>query len=184
MGIEQTNQLILLILNSVLMALLAAVLLGGTWLRQNTLFNRLSQVRSHYHRLTNPTDSFQPPEVHALKKTREYKKQLTYQYHWSRIGLLALHIAVMFFGVSVLVLTLRSHIAFDSLISSALCLFMLGVACLLIGTGCLLIDLAYGNSCGDSLGHTFAQVIQQLVQQRSMQKATQKAMQKVRRHSP
>ena len=170
MSIEQTNQLILLILNSVLMTLLSAVLLGGTWLRQHALFNRLSQVRSRYHRLTNPAETFPHLEAHELKKTREHRQQLTYQYHWSRVGLLALHVSLLVFGASVFALALRSLISFDAFISSALFLFMIGVACLLIGTGCLLIDLAHGNSCGDSLGRTFAQVIQQLAQQWSMQK--------------
>jgi hypothetical protein len=48
MSIEQTNQLILLILNSALMMLLSAALLGGAWLRQNMLAQQLHQIRGRY----------------------------------------------------------------------------------------------------------------------------------------
>ncbi len=53
MSIEQTNQLILLILNSVLMTLLSAALLGGAWLRQNMLSQQLVQVQRRYQQMTH-----------------------------------------------------------------------------------------------------------------------------------
>ncbi|MEL6553126.1 MAG: hypothetical protein AAFQ63_06670 [Cyanobacteria bacterium J06621_11] len=169
MSIEQTNQLILLILNSVLMTLLTSVLLGGAWLRQHSLFKQLNQVRSHYYRLTHINNAkktiSQSPDALELRKIREHRQQLIYQYHWSRAGLISLHAAVLVFGVSLFALALRSLLPFDQLISSALFLFVLGAAGLLIGTGCLLIDFAQGNSRGESLGCTLAQVMQQLTQQ-------------------
>jgi hypothetical protein len=51
MSIEQTNQLILLILNSALMTLISAALLGGAWLRQNTLAHQLHQLHLRYKAL-------------------------------------------------------------------------------------------------------------------------------------
>lgn len=165
MSIEQTNQLILLILNSILMTLLSSLLLGGTWLRQQSLLKQLNQIRSHYHRLTHSKDLAASPEASTLKQVREHRQRLNYQYHWSRIGLLVLHLVLLTFGVSLLALALRSLLAFDSLISVALFLFTLGAAGLLTGTGCILIDFLQGNSNGDSLGRTFAQVMQQVTQQ-------------------
>ncbi len=178
MSIEQTNQLILLILNSVLMTLLSSFLLGGVWLRQNSLLNQLNQTRSHYHRLTHqkasPKDTHKAPKkkplapksagelANELKQLREHRQRLSSQYQWSRMGLLTLHLAVLVLSVSLFALTLRSLLAFDSLISTALFLFTLGAAGLLTGTSCILIDFAQGNSNGDSLGRSFAQVIQQL----------------------
>ena len=124
MSIEQTSQLILLILNSVLMTLLSSILLGGAWLRQNALMQQLSKTRSHYRQLT------------------------------------------------------RAVSGSDSLISTALFLFTVGAAGLLVGTGCILIDFAKGNSSHDSLGQTFGRLLKQLNQQwkrRSLQLGVQAA---------
>jgi len=177
MSIEQTNQLILLILNSVLMALLSSILLGGTWLRQNALLKQLNQVRSHYRHLTHATEtnlSNQLLEASELKQVREHRQRLSYQYQWSRVGLLMLHIAVLVFCVSLLALALRSLLAFDALISTALFLFTLGAIGLLTGTGCILVDFAQGNSNGDSLGRAFGQIMQQIARQWSHHRASRK----------
>ncbi len=181
MSVEQTSQLISLILNSVLMTMLSAILLGGTWLRQNTLLRQLRQVRSHYHRLTrseeavpvrdsvstalSATDLALPRKmtsIHQLKQLREQRQRLSYQYQWNRVGLLTLHVAVLIFSASLFVLALRSLLAFDSLISVALLLFTIGTAGLLTGTGCALVDVAQGNSTSDSLGHSMSQSTAQL----------------------
>ncbi len=177
MSIEQTNQLILLTLNSVLMTLLSSFLLGGTWLRQNTLLKQIRQTRSHYHRIARQEDaallSASLPRIELatprkmssarqLKQVREQRQRLSYQYQWSRVGLLILHAAVLTFIASLFALALRSLLAFDSLIHTALLLFTIGTAGLLTGTGCVLVDFAQGNSKRDSLGRSFAQIIQQI----------------------
>jgi len=182
MSIEQTSQLILLILNSVLMTLLSAFLLGGAWLRQNTLLRQIRQARSHYRYLTrqeksasaSTTASAAPSAIalalprkivsaHQLKQVREQRQRLNYQYQWSRVGLLTLHVAVLIFSASLFVLALRSLLAFDGLIPAALLLFTIGTAGLLAGTGCVLVDFAQGNSNSDSLGRSLAQIVQQIL---------------------
>ncbi|MGB3574088.1 MAG: hypothetical protein WA783_16255 [Phormidesmis sp.] len=193
MSIEQTSQLILLILNSVLMTLLSAFLLGGAWLRQNTLLGQLRQARSHYYYLTrqekvapvsatvsttilavsssavpSAVELAQPRKMisaHQLKQVREQRQRLSCQYQWSRVGLLTLHAAVLIFSASLFVLALRSLLAFDGLIPAALLLFTIGTAGLLTGTGCVLVDFAQGNSNSDSLGRSLAQIIQQISRQ-------------------
>jgi len=180
MSIEQTNQLILLILNSTLMTLLSSILLGGAWLRQNALSHQLGRVRSHYRKLTRTTPTVpttkqaehsatgtHTAELHTaeLKQTRDRRQQLSEQYHWSRISMLMLHTTLLIFSVSLLALALRSILAFDSLISTALFLFTLGAAGLLTGTGCILVDFAKGNTSEDSLGQTFASILNQLSRQ-------------------
>ncbi|MGI8934921.1 MAG: hypothetical protein ACR2FS_12695 [Phormidesmis sp.] len=170
MSIEQTNQLILLILNSVLMTLLSAALLGGAWLRQNMLSQQLSQVQRRYqqmtHRPATGTAEAQPilekAQLRAnLKRMRHQRQRLSNQYLWSHLGMLTLHIALLIFGVSLFALALRSLLSFDGLISTALFLFTLGSAGLLAGAGCILIDLVQGNSGGDSLGQSLGKVIAQ-----------------------
>ncbi len=170
MSIEQTNQLILLILNSVLMTLLSAALLGGAWLRQNTLSAQLQQVCRRYYQITHrphPAEAYQgnshKDSLKAdLKRMRDQRQRLSNQYIWSHIGMLTLHVVMLIFGVSLFALALRSLLRFDSLISTALFLFALGSAGLLAGTGCILIDLVQGNNGGDSLGHSLAKVMKQL----------------------
>ncbi|MEM9946371.1 MAG: hypothetical protein AAF810_09950 [Cyanobacteria bacterium P01_D01_bin.36] len=190
MSIEQTSQLILLILNSVLMTLLSSILLGGAWLRQNALMQQLSKTRSHYRQLTRAVSgSATDPSAHTpsqtpsqtpadLKQVRARRAQLSCQYQWSRIGMLILHTTLLTFSVSLFALALRSLLAFDSLISTALFLFTVGAAGLLVGTGCILIDFAKGNSSHDSLGQTFGRLLKQLNQQwkrRSLQLGVQAA---------
>lgn len=169
MSIEQTNQLILLILNSVLMTLLSAVLLGGAWLRQSTLSAQLQQVCRRYHQITRQPHTAEVYPGHSnkdslkadLKRMRDQRQRLSNQYIWSHIGMLTLHVVVLIFGVSLFALALRSLLLFDSLISTALFLFTLGSAGLLAGTGCILVDLVQGNSGDDSLGHSLAKVMKQ-----------------------
>lgn len=170
MSIEQTNQLILLILNSVLMALLSAALLGGAWLRQNTLMQQLHQVRSRYRQLTHPAHVETALELSAqttskdirkadLKAIREQRQRLNHQYSWSHAGMMILHVSLLTFSVSLFTLALRSLLPFDRLIPVALFLFTLGAAGLLIGTGCVLVDLAHGNSNQDSLGKSLGKLL-------------------------
>ncbi|MEL6814502.1 MAG: hypothetical protein AAFP03_06780 [Cyanobacteria bacterium J06598_3] len=181
MSIEQTNQLILLILNSVLMSLLSALLLGGAWLRQNNLLQQLHQVRLRYRRMAHqssartlakaieegtavPVAESNHAKVRAeFKHVRDRRQQLNAQYQWSRVGMLTLHGVLMIFGISLFTLALRSLFAFDLLISTALFLFTLGAGGLLAGTGCILIDLSQGNRGDESLGQSLGKVLTGLV---------------------
>ena len=178
MSIEQTNQLILLILNSALMMMLSAGLLGGAWLRQNTLSQQLHQAKSRYQRLTHShgnTDAseFDEPDhsgldsskAHikaSLKRVRDHRLQLNHQYQWSHRGMLMLHTALIVFGSSLLALSLRSLFDFDSLIVLSLILFTLGSAGLIAGSGCILVDLAQGSRQNGSLGRPLGRLIHQL----------------------
>lgn len=183
MSIEQTNQLILLTLNSVLMTLLSAAMLGGAWLRQNTLAQQLQQAKSRYRQLTRTSDiglgqlSDLAVGVHQrhlkadLKKVRDLRQQLSHQYLWSHVGMLTLHGVLLLFGVSLFALALRSVLSVNGLISTALILFTVGSAGLLAGMGCILIDLAQGNSDGDDLGQSVGKAIAQIAYQWKPKKA-------------
>lgn len=178
MGIEQTNQLILLILNSTLMTLLAAGFLGGAWLRQSSLSQQLKRSHLRYQQINHlahqsDTDLDQAYLRRELRQIRGDRYRLSSQYRWSRIGMLLLHVTVLIFMVSLLALALRSLIAFDKLISTALVLFTIGSAGLLLGTSCILIDLGQGNSHGDSLGHSIGKVVARLANEINPQKVSQ-----------
>ncbi|MGC1309179.1 MAG: hypothetical protein WA885_18300 [Phormidesmis sp.] len=177
MGIEQTSQLILLILNSALMLLLSAVMVGGAWLRQQSLALQLQQVRSRYRRLTQnmtqgpiqPAPSAQQNAISKiqikaeLKQVREHRQRLKNQYLWSHLGMLMLHMGLTVFSVSLFALALRSLLSFDSLIPAALFLFTVGSGGLLAGASCLLIDMIQGSGSGDSLARALGQILAQLV---------------------
>ena len=160
MSIEQTDQLILLIMNSTLMTLLASGLLGGIWLRQQALLRQLAQVRSHYHQLTHQDT----PLTQELKQLRAKRTRLNQQYQWSRVGTTLMHLAVLIFSLSLFLLALRSLVAANTLIAGSMTLFTLGAAGLLAGITCLLMDFASDRSNGYSLGQTFAHLIKQLTQ--------------------
>ncbi len=178
MSIEQTNQLILLILNSALMMLLSAGLLGGAWLRQNTLLQQLHRVKLRYQKLTHSpkvslASDLTKADIKAdLKRVREHRLQLNHQYQWSHVGMLILHAALIVFGVSLLALSLRSLFSFDSLIILSLILFTLGSIGLIAGSGCILIDLAQGNRQNDSLGRMLGQLIRRIVSLYQKRKTT------------
>lgn len=72
MSIEQTNQLILLILNSVLMMLLSAALLGGAWLRQNMLSQQLHQLRLSHRAITQGFERHGNPSRSEMKRSGKY----------------------------------------------------------------------------------------------------------------
>ena len=186
MSIEQTSQLISLILNSVLMTVLAAALLGGLWLRQNSLYLQLQQVQKQYRRLTHQSDGLEaeamqyadgmalPSQSSAqlkinlkkanLKKVRDRRQKLIGQYHWSYTSMLILHAVLLTFGVSLLALSLRSLFLIDGLISTALVLFALGVIGLVAGISCLLVDLSQGNGGSDSLSYSLAKILSAVAQ--------------------
>lgn len=77
--------------------------------------------------------------------------------------MLMLHAALIVFGVSLLALSLRSLFNFDGLIVLSLVLFAIGSFGLIAGSGCILMDLAKGNSQNDSLGRMLGQLIQRMV---------------------
>ena len=189
MSIEQTSQLISLILNSVLMTVLSAVLLGGLWLRQNALYLQLQQVQKQYRRLTHQSGGLEAEAVRYadgaalpspsstqlkinlkranlkranLKKIRDRRQKLMGQYRWSYTSMLILHAVLLTFGISLLALSLRSLFLIDGLISAALVLFALGVVGLIAGISCLLVDLSQGNSGKDSLSYSLAKLLRAL----------------------
>lgn len=144
MSVEQTTQLIQLILNSVLMMVGCALLLSRISLRQADLEERLqaanrqcsdlfsSEKRSDRHGIDRST---------RVLQAKKHLRQLQYRYKVLRYGALAESYALLCAIASTLALSLRTLINLEWLVPLSLGLFVLGVTLLLLGGGLTLIDL-------------------------------------------
>ncbi|MEM9164291.1 MAG: hypothetical protein AAGC54_14635 [Cyanobacteria bacterium P01_F01_bin.4] len=162
MSIEQTNQLILLILNSVLMVLLSTLLVGGAWLRQASLAQELDALKRacrdrKYPSLTSP--SVQATQTKSLRRQRHQAQR---QYRLAYSGLLLLYGALVMFLINLLALALRTLVLADWLVPIALGLFIGGIAGLLAGAGLVLGDVYQSNLLRESplksLGKALGQI--------------------------
>ncbi len=138
MSVEQTTQLIQLILNSVLMVTASAFLLGGLLVRQSALETRLQTLNAEYLALPNSAD--RPGE--RLLSLKKQLRQLQQQAHTARLALIALHYGLVGFGGSTLVLTLRMVIDALWLIPFSLVLFALATVLLLAAILLALLEIS------------------------------------------
>ncbi len=136
MTVEETTQLIQLVLNSVLMVLACSFVLGGLLLRRSVLENRLQITSVEYLQILNRFE--QPPErLIILKKQLRYLQQ---RVKFSRNGILVLYFALMLFITSTFALSMRTVLASEWLVSSAMVLFTIGIAVLLFSVAIVLLD--------------------------------------------
>lgn len=145
MNVEQTTQLIQLILNSVLMMNVCALLLAGLLSRQTSVNDRVQAASrefatsidlSHIPR-NNPVGSGDNRQISLKKKLR----QLQQRYRAASNSVLAINYALLLFVGSTLMLALRTIVSLSWLIPSALGLFSLGIGILLMGVVFMLYDL-------------------------------------------
>lgn len=137
MSIEQTSQLIQLILNSVLMTTACSVVLAGLLMHHTALHLQLKQVHQEYAELIAGNGVLQT----------ERMSQLRYQQLWLRYRCRASYNSLLFTSValslllfSTLLLSLRMLLPWQWLISLSLVPFVLGVGALLIGVGMALVE--------------------------------------------
>lgn len=135
MGVEQTTQLIQLILNSVLISVVCALTLAGVMARHGAVGSQLQALTRHQAELWD-----QGWDEQALG-VRKALRSLQQRYQVSRYSLLAMHYAFTLALLSTFMLALRTIVIGDWLIPLAMGCFVLGVAVLLLGFGLLLIDL-------------------------------------------
>ncbi|MEM8808248.1 MAG: DUF3301 domain-containing protein [Cyanobacteria bacterium P01_G01_bin.38] len=161
MSIEQTNQLILLILNSVLMVLLSTLLVGGAWLRQASLAQELDVLkracRDRNYTLLNT--SVKETQVKSLRRQRHQAQR---QYRLAYSGLLLLYGALVMFLINLLALALRTLVLADWLVPIALGLFIGGIVGLLAGAGLVLGDVYQSNLLQESPLKSLGKVLSQL----------------------
>ncbi|NDJ16332.1 hypothetical protein [Myxacorys almedinensis] len=146
MSVEQTTQIIQLVLNSVLMVLACAFVLGGLLLRRSVLENRLQATSIEYFQILHRLDDSRHSSNEALQHHRLLflKKRLRHLQHHvkaSRTSILGLYYALMVFAASVFALSLRTVFSASWLVSGAMALFMVGVAVLLASVALVVLDL-------------------------------------------
>lgn len=146
MSVEQTTQLIQLILNSVLMSVACALVLGGLTARHSTFsahlqsLNRLGSDAASHHA---PYSSADLLRGRAYNRTQLRRFQSRYQL--SRYSVMAAYYALFFSVLSCFSLALRGLLQWNSLITVAMGLFVLGITVLLLAIGFTLIDLHLGD---------------------------------------
>lgn len=162
MDIEQTYQLLQLILNSVVMVAACVVLLSGLLRRHGALSEQLRQTQRAYEYLdrlrrrnffqgSSSEDSDYPiGEVASDRAATVYQQlsflkrqlhQLRQRYRSTHYSVLAIHYALLFLVGSTLLIMLRTVIAVNSLIPLALVLFIAGVSIQLLAVSLTLYDL-------------------------------------------
>ena len=158
MTVEQTTQLIALILNSALMVLLSGLLWGAAWYRQQSLLTQLQQTqRSQQLLFVNA----KPNRETQLQHLRRQRQRLRRQFQLAYRSMIALHYTLAVLLLSVLLLGLRTLVFANVLISAALLLFVLGAVGLLVSVLLLLADVHQTPVLGPSLLAWFRQAILQ-----------------------
>ncbi|MDX2240945.1 MAG: DUF2721 domain-containing protein [Leptolyngbyaceae cyanobacterium bins.302] len=143
MSVEQTTQLIQLILNSVLMSVACALVLGG-------LTTRHAKIHQQLHNINQPEfsseiegwQSKRGSHLHRsqISQVRNRIKRLRYRYQISRYSVLSGYYALLFAIVSCFALVLRGIMNWNGLIPIALGLFVISIATLLVSIGLTLVD--------------------------------------------
>jgi Protein of unknown function (DUF2721) len=154
MTIEQTSQLIQLILNSVLMMLACVGLLSVLLMRHIASVEGLRTLNREYLALlTNPV-IFKSDRLTHLKHLVQLRKR---RHRAAHNGIVVIFYALLLFTVSTFGLSLRTLIAWDGLIQLALNLFIAGLAMFLFGVGLAVLDFQRSKrSLWDELSGTFS----------------------------
>ncbi len=138
MSVQQTTQLIQLILNAVLMLNAAVMVLGILMLRHGMLHNQLRSLNQTYMAELSQAETWW--DKRRLQVNRQLH-QLQQRYRSIEKSVLLMQCAVALFSGSTLLLTLRAIISFDWLIAVSLWLFIVGIGALLAGLGLALLDV-------------------------------------------
>lgn len=147
MSVEQTTQLIQLILNSVLMTFACALLLSRISLRQTTLEERLQAANRQCVDLLGVSSEGRGEVQKADRSTsrvlqaKKHLRQLQHHYKVIHYGVLANAYALLCAIASTLTLSLRALVNLEWLVPLSLGLFVFGVTLLLLGVGLMLLDL-------------------------------------------
>jgi protein-S-isoprenylcysteine O-methyltransferase Ste14 len=138
MSLEQTNQLIQLVLNSVLMVAACVVILGGLLVRHTATQRQLRSLTQEYSELMGGSVLLRGDR---LLQVKHQLRQLRQQYQDAYRSILVIHYALLTFVLSGLTVALRTIANADWLITAALVLFIVGLVILLLGLALALADL-------------------------------------------
>lgn len=144
MSVEQTDQLIQLILNSVVMVAACTFLLGGLLRRHHSVGDRLQQIQHQYLEVMSSYEESRNRQVTYLKKQL---CRLRHRHRFTHYSILAVHYALLFLTGSTFLMALRTVFETNLLIRVALALFVVGIAVLLLAIGLTLHDLQFSDRC-------------------------------------
>ena len=139
MSVEQTPQLIQLILNSVLLTVACALSLGRLGMGQSAIEERLQLATRRYTELLDAGEPNTPSQ--KLLQSKKSRHHLQRHRRLTHSSLLATNYALLFSIISLLVMSLRALVQGDWLIVLALGLFVVSAGLLLVGIGLTLLDL-------------------------------------------
>jgi len=137
MSVEHTTQLIQLILNSALMVLGCALLLGRVVQRQEAIEVHLLNLKQRYETQESPLSNF--------LQTRKQLRSLQQRFQLLQRGATSAYAALLGAVLSTFLLALRALLPFEFLIPLSLFCFAVGVASLLIAVCCMLLDLYHSQ---------------------------------------
>lgn len=137
MSVEQTDQLIRLILNSLLLVVACVIVLSGSLMRHSAVVNQLRSAQREYFELLEGAGAFRTDRLMQLKFQ---VRQLRQRYWLAHVSTLAAHYALLFCIASALVVAFRTLIHSNWLIQAALVLFVVGMGILLMSIGFMLLD--------------------------------------------
>ncbi|MEM8546450.1 MAG: hypothetical protein AAGF66_20950 [Cyanobacteria bacterium P01_H01_bin.119] len=143
MTVQQTSQLIQLILNAALMLGVCVLLWGGLWLRHTALADRLKTLHLDYIRLfhTLPVDEHKRDCRDRLQTLRRQQRYLQYHCRMAKRCALVLHYALLGFIFSIFALAARCLFYLDWLVPVSMVVFTAGTALLLLCVGLALMDI-------------------------------------------
>lgn len=140
MSIDDTTQLIQLILNSVLMLLACAFVLGGLLLRRSVIENRLQITNVEYFQVLGQLD--RANRLSMLQKQIRYLQQRVKS---ANNGILVMNYALALFVSSTFALAMRTVLEAEWLVTGSMALFVVGTAILLFSVAIVLVDLHHSD---------------------------------------
>lgn len=160
MGVDQTSQLIQLLLNSILMVVACIILLTGLSMRHSLIAQELYSWHRAYLELSKsedwqtlkewfpwlPTTLGERPIGAILTRLRAYAHQLRQRHKAMHTTLLLLYYALSAFVASTFTLALRLVVEWNGLIQVAIGFFVLGLGMLWGGVGLVLWDIHRSRS--------------------------------------
>lgn len=140
MSVEQTHQLIQLILNALILCMLCLGVVAVTSVRVQLVVSQLQVLQEALHseeRLTYPSHV-----TYLAQKRRSLRRR----YRLERLGQVTSHHAFFLAVLSALVVSMRSLVNWDGLINSSLIGFVISLGLLLGSVFCVLLALHQTSS--------------------------------------
>ncbi|MEO1209269.1 MAG: DUF2721 domain-containing protein [Cyanobacteria bacterium J06638_20] len=138
MSVEQTSQLLQLILNSVLMVAVCGVMLMGLLAHQGTLYQRLQWLNRECREQLTGTAFLERDRFQTMK---HQQKILRERYRQAQNSIFLAYGAVVALLFSTFLLACRTFLQINSLIPGSLLFFVLGNMALLASAGLALLEI-------------------------------------------